>query len=76
MHFNRKVVKKGDATLKKGKIGKGFIPGADHEDPNERGMTKEQKLAYRTGARREGYLFTYFVLSVYFLFTYCLLPVD
>ena len=48
-------MKKGDASLKKGKIGKGFIPGAAHDDPNERGMTKEQKLAYRAGARRTGY---------------------
>ena len=47
-------MKKGDPSLQKGKIKKGFIPGADMADPNERGMTKEQKEAYRAGKRREG----------------------
>ena len=47
-------MKKGDPSLQKGKIKKGFIPGADMDDPNEKGMTKEQKEAYRAGKRREG----------------------
>ena len=54
VRLNRKIVKKGDPSLQKGKIKKGFIPGADMDDPNEKGMTKEQKEAYRAGKRREG----------------------
>ena len=34
---------------------KGITPGvATKEDPNEKGMTAEQKAAYRTGKRRDG----------------------
>ena len=51
---NRRIVKKGDPSLQKGKIKKGFIPGADMEDPNEKGMTKAQKEDYRAGKRRDG----------------------
>ena len=47
-------MKKGDPSLQKGKIKKGFIPGADMADPNEKGMTKAQIEAYRTGKRRDG----------------------
>ena len=32
----------------------GLTPGVGDGDPNEKGMTKEQILAYRTGKRREG----------------------
>ena len=64
-HFvlSRKVKKENDgdsgigSTKEKlrGKVGKGRIIGAvNEEDPYEKGMTKEQKMAYRAGKRNEG----------------------
>ena len=37
-----------------GKVGKGKIVGDTGADPNEKGMTKAQVEAYRTGQRRDG----------------------
>ena len=55
---------KGNQKLK-GKVGKGKIIGAVHDDPNEKGMSKEQIEAYRTGQRRDGGISFYFITKIY-----------